>query len=395
MVRKLHIGAGMKNRPNGEDRAASAGKHVLITGGAGFIGGHLTNELISHGYHVRILDSLIPQVHGPGRKRPAYLHKDAELIVGDVRDAVKVKRALVGVDIVYHFAARVGVGQSMYELDEYTSVNSGGTAVLLEQVIQKKIQRLIVASSMSIYGEGLYRTADGRIETPVDRTRSQLTAADWEVRSASGEKLFPVPTPESKIPSLNSVYAISKWDQEQMCLVIGKAYSIPTVALRFFNIYGPHQALSNPYTGVLAIFASRLLNDSAPLVNEDGLQQRDFVSVYDIARACRLALESPIQGQDVFNVGSGNIYTILELAKRVARALGKQHIEPDITHKCRAGDIRHCFADIGHAREVLGYRPQIQLESGLADLAKWLKDQSADDHVVESRAELAQRGLIV
>jgi dTDP-L-rhamnose 4-epimerase len=385
----------MKNRPNGKERAAGTGRHVLITGGAGFLGAHLTNELIDHGYRVRILDSLIPQVHGPGRKRPGYLHPNAELIVGDVRDAAKVKRALAGVDVVYHFAARVGVGQSMYEIDEYTSVNSGGTAMVLEHVIQQRIQRVIVASSMSIYGEGLYRTADGRLETPVDRTRSQLKAGDWEVRSAAGERLSPVPTPETKTPSLNSIYAISKWDQEQMCLVIGRAYAIPTVALRFFNIYGPHQALSNPYTGVLAIFASRLLNDSAPLVNEDGMQQRDFVSVYDIARACRLALESPIQGQESLNIGSGKIYTILELARRVARSLNKHNIDPDVTQKYRAGDIRHCFADIEKARKMLGYNPQVSLESGLADLARWLKDQTADDHVAEARAELAERGLMV
>jgi dTDP-L-rhamnose 4-epimerase len=317
------------------------------------------------------------------------------LIVGDVRDAAKVKRALAGVDVVYHFAARVGVGQSMYEIEEYTSVNSGGTAMVLEHVIQHHIQRVIVASSMSIYGEGLYRTADGRPETPVDRTRAQLRAGDWEVRSAAGERLYPVPTPETKAPSLNSVYAISKWDQEQMCLVIGKAYAIPTVALRFFNIYGPHQALSNPYTGVLAIFASRLLNDCAPLVNEDGMQQRDFVSVYDIARACRLALESPIRRQESFNIGSGKIYTILELAKRVARSLDKHNIEPDVTQKYRAGDIRHCFADIEKARKMLGYNPQVSLESGLADMARWLKDQTADDRVAEARAELAERGLMV
>jgi dTDP-L-rhamnose 4-epimerase len=215
------------------------------------------------------------------------------------------------------------------------------------------------------------------------------------VRSAKGESLFPVATPESKPPSLSSVYALSKWDQEQMCLILGRAYSIPTVALRFFNAYGPYQALSNPYTGVMAIFASRLMNNRAPLVNEDGLQQRDFVSVYDVARICRMAMEAPLEGQHSLNVASGRVITIRELALRAAEALGKPRIRPEITGKYRSGDIRHCFADIAAARELLGWEPQVSLEEGLTDLARWLDGQSAPDRVMESRAELAERGLMV
>lgn len=370
-------------------------KQVLITGGAGFIGSHIAAELIRRGHRVRILDSLIPQVHGPDQQRPAYLHADAELIIGDVRDRTAVQKALRGVNMVFHMAARVGVGQSMYEIDEYTSVNCHGTAVLLEQLVQRPVEKLIVASSMSIYGEGLYRTADGRIEKPAERTLHQLRAGDWEVRSEKGEALFPVATPESKPPSLSSVYAISKWDQEQMCLVLGRAYSLPTVALRFFNAYGPNQALSNPYTGVMAIFASRLMNNRAPLVNEDGLQQRDFISVHDVARMCRMAMETPLEGQYALNVGSGRVITIRELALRAAEALGKPRIRPEITGKYRSGDIRHCFADISAAQRLLGWQPQVALEEGLTDLAQWLEGQSAPDRVMESRAELAERGLMV
>jgi dTDP-L-rhamnose 4-epimerase len=370
-------------------------KHVLITGGAGFIGSHLATELLKHGYRVRVLDNLCPQVHGPERKRPVYLDPEVELQIGDVRDAAAVHRALQGVDSVYHFVAVVGVGQSMYEIAEYTSVNNMGTAVLMEALLKhKKIQRLIVASSMSIYGEGLYKDSQGRICQAVDRTLQQVKVQDWEVRNDAGESLTPVPTPETKPPSLASVYALSKYDQEQMCLMIGKAYQIPTVALRFFNIFGPNQALSNPYTGVLAIFASRLLNNRPPLINEDGDQKRDFVSVYDVARACRLALEVKEADGHVFNIASGNQYTVRELGERIARVLGK-NIDPEITGKYRAGDIRHCFADITKARQVLGYEPRVGLEEGLADLASWLEGQIASDRVAESRKELAARGLMV
>lgn len=369
-------------------------QHVLITGGAGFLGSHLANELLVNGYKVTILDSLCPQVHGPERQPPSYLSADVELQIGDVRDPIAVKRALKDVDAVYHFVASVGVGQSMYEIAEYTSVNNLGTAVLLEALLKKPVHRLIVASSMSLYGEGLYRDPRGEITPGTPRSVEQIKTQDWEVRNGAGEALTPVPTPETKPPSLNSIYALSKYDQEQMCLMIGRAYGIPTVALRFFNIFGPHQALSNPYTGVLAIFASRLLNGRAPLINEDGLQRRDFVSVYDVARACRLALEVPSAAGEVFNVASGQQYTILELASRIAQALGKR-IDPEVTGQYRAGDIRHCFADISKARKVLGFRPLIGLEEGLQDLAAWLEGQIAYDRVAESRNELLARGLML
>jgi dTDP-L-rhamnose 4-epimerase len=367
---------------------------ILITGGAGFIGSHLANELLSQGYSVRILDNLCPQVHGPGRDRPAYLNPAVELHVGDVRDAAAVKKALKNVDAVYHLVAVVGVGQSMYQIVEYTNVNNLGTAVLLEALLKQPVKRLVVASSMSIYGEGLYIDAQGRVHQAADRTLQQIKAQEWEIRSEMGEPLTPVPTPETKPPSLASVYALSKYDQEQMCLMIGRAYQIPTVALRFFNIFGPFQALSNPYTGVLAIFAARLLNGRAPLINEDGFQKRDFVSVYDVARACRLALEVPEADGHVFNIASGNQYTVRELGERIARVLGKE-IQPEITGKYRAGDIRHCFADISKARAILGFQPLIGLEEGLEDLASWLEGQIACDRVSESRNELAARGLMV
>lgn len=370
-------------------------KNVLITGGAGFIGSHLADELLDNGYRVAVLDNLSEQVHGKACKRPPYLHPDVELIIGDVRDPQQVEQALKGVDAVFHYAAMVGVGQSMYEIREYTDVNNIGTAVLLEALVKNPVEKLVVASSMSIYGEGLYRDLNGNIQIGNERKLEQLKKGRWEVYDAHGNVLDARPTPETKTPCLSSVYALSKYDQERLCLMIGKAYNIPTVALRFFNVYGTRQALSNPYTGVLAIFASRLLNDNAPLIFEDGNQKRDFVSVLDVARASRLAMETKEAVNDVFNIGGGNAYTIVEIAEMLAKILRKPHLTPEITGKYRAGDIRHCFSDNSKAKKILGYEPVVTLEEGLFELAEWLEGQSAEDKVAEASNELATRGLTV
>ncbi len=370
-------------------------QHVLITGGAGFIGSHLADELLEHGYRVRALDNLSPQVHGSGGGRPGYLDPHVELVVGDVRDPAAVRRALRGIDVVCHLAAAVGVGQSMYEVAHYTAVNDLGTAILLEALIERPVERLVVASSMSLYGEGLYRTLDGRRTAAPERSLAQLRAAEWEVRDARGTILEPIPTPEDKVPAIASVYALSKYDQERLCLMVGRAYGIPAVALRLFNTYGTRQALSNPYTGVLAIFASRLLNDRPPTIFEDGLQQRDFVAARDVARAFRLAIATPGLDGDVFNVGSGRAITIREVADRMARVMGREYIGAEITGKYRVGDIRHCVADIDHARAVLGYDPRVSFDDGLLELAEWLEGQQADDRVAEASEALATRGLTV
>jgi dTDP-L-rhamnose 4-epimerase len=368
---------------------------VLITGGAGFIGSHVAHEMLRRGCRVRAFDNLSPQVHGPGQKRPSYLDREVELIVADIRDSAALKRALRNIDAVFHFVAAVGVGQSMYQITEYTSINNLGAATLLQVLAEQPVERLIVASSMSIYGEGLYRAADGTVRAATERSVAQLRRGDWEIRDESGEPLIPAPTPETKPPCLASVYALSKYDQERMCLMIGRAYDIPVVALRFFNVYGPYQALSVPYTGVLSNFASRLLNGNAPLIFEDGMQKRDLVSVRDVAHACRLALEvDGAQGQ-VFNIGTGKPYTIRGVAERVAKVLGKRHIEPEIKGKYRAGDIRHCYADIGLAQRVLGFEPSVSLDEGIENLALWLEGQVAEDRGVEAREELAARGLMV
>jgi dTDP-L-rhamnose 4-epimerase len=369
-------------------------RKVLITGGAGFIGSHVADNLLQRGYEVRALDNLSPQVHGPQAGRPQYLNRDVELVIGDVRNPEIIEHALRGIDAVFHFAAAVGVGQSMYELSHYTTTNNIGTAILLEALIARPVDRLVVASSMSVYGEGLYHDGAGAAIAR-ERSAAQLRRGEWEPVGVEGAPLTPVASPETKPPSLASVYALSKYDQERLCLMVGSAYAIPTTALRFFNVYGPRQALSNPYTGVLAIFAARLLNGNRPLIFEDGEQRRDFVNVLDVAECCRLALEVPQASGQVFNVGSGRWVTVNQIARRLADQLGKQHLAPEITRKYRVGDIRHCFADISLARRVLGYAPRIDLEKGIRDLAASLEGQIAADRVAEARRALETRGLTV
>jgi dTDP-L-rhamnose 4-epimerase len=370
---------------------------VLITGGAGFIGSHVCDELLERGYQVRVLDCLDPQIHARRDLRPPYLSRDVELIRGDLRERNVVAKALHRVDRVVHLAAAVGVGQSMYQMARYTSVNDLGTAVLLDALIESPVERLVVASSMSIYGEGCYRDAAGNRVVVSMRGREQLERGEWDALDADGKKLVPVPTPESKVPEVSSVYALNKLVQERMCLIFGDAYRVPTVALRFFNVYGPRQALSNPYTGVLAIFSARLMAGERPAIFEDGQQQRDFVNVHDVARACRLALERPAAAGHVFNIGSGRPVSILEVAEEIADVLNCREIEPDILGKYRAGDIRHCFADIAKARALLGYEPKVTFSRGLKELAEWLANQEVVEPTATQRArdELVERGLVV
>lgn len=370
-------------------------KKILITGGAGFIGSHLADEMLRHGYSVRVLDSLSAHAHGEINARPDHLDPDVELMVGQVEDPDVVNAALDGVDAVYHLAAKMGAGQSMYQICDYTRANNEATSVLLEALVENPVERLVVASSMSVYGEGLYRDRSGVRVPGHARELKQLRDREWDLRLPSGDVLHPVATPETKEPELSSIYALSKFDQERMCLLVGKAYHIPTVALRFFNVYGPRQSLSNPYTGVLTIFASRLLHDLPPSIFEDGAQQRDFVHVRDVAQACRLALEVPAAADQVFNIGSGQHFTVNEVADRLARVLSKEHVGVEITQRYRVGDIRHCFADIARARSVLGYAPNVSFEDGLAELASWLDGQLLINRGEDASEDLTSRGLAV
>jgi dTDP-L-rhamnose 4-epimerase len=367
---------------------------VLVTGGAGFIGSHLTDALLAEGHAVRVFDSLEPQVHGDGAGWPTYLSREAELRRGSLCDPEAVAAALDGVDVVFHQAAAVGVAQSMYEIARYVERNSLAAGRLLEGVVARRdsVRRLVVASSMSIYGEGAYVDADGQPAAPRLRPDAQLEARDWEPRDARGRPLRPIPTPETKPLQPTSVYAVTKRDHEELFLAVGAAYRIPTVALRYFNVYGSRQALSNPYTGVAAIFSSRLLNGNAPLVTEDGLQSRDFVHVSDIVRANLLAMRCPADGGRVFNVGTGKPVTIREVAELLARRLGVA-IRPEISGRFRAGDIRHCFADPRTAERELGFAARVPFEQGVDEVIEWVRTQRAVDRVEKFESELAARGL--
>jgi dTDP-L-rhamnose 4-epimerase len=367
-------------------------KNVLITGGAGFIGRHVAQSLIERGDQVRILDALIEQVH-PQRTRPPELAAEAELVIGDVRDEHAVRRALVGIDQVVHLAAEVGVGQSMYAVERYTSVNDYGTAVLFQQLIEQPVERVVVASSMSIYGEGLYRTQDGALVEDVVRS-ARNPDGSWDPLDELGRPLRPVPTPETKAQGLKSVYAIGKFVQERLTLTLTGQYGMGGSALRLWNAYGPGQALSNPYTGVLAIFASRIANGQPPILFEDGQQRRDFVHVRDVARAFRLALDRPEADGEVFNIGSGVVRTVEEVALAQAAAMGRPDLTPEIAGKARAGDIRHCIPDLTKAQTVLGYQAREDFNDGLAELAEWVARQEAEDRVAEARGELELRGLV-
>ncbi len=373
----------------------SMGRRILITGGAGFIGSHIADRYLAGGWSVRVLDCLDPQVHGSGGLRPAYLDPRVEFLQGNVIDRAAVEGALEDVDVLSHHAACVGVGQSMYEIERYARTNALGAAVVLDVVAagKHKLKKMMVASSMSIYGEGLYRCGTHGDIAGAARSAERLAARQWEVACPfCGSDLEPLPTPETKPIQPSSVYAIHKRDHEELFLVVGRAYGIPTVAFRYFNVYGPRQALSNPYTGVMAIFASRLLNGKPPLVFEDGRQRRDFVSVYDVAEANWMAGTGSAGDGEVMNVASGASVTVLDVAAAMGEALAV-HLSPEVAGKYREGDVRHCFADIGKIKRLLRWEPRRTLLGEAPALAAWVKSQTAVDQVDAARRDLERRGL--
>jgi dTDP-L-rhamnose 4-epimerase len=365
---------------------------TLVTGGAGFIGSHLVRRLVDLGEDVIVLDNLETQVHDG---KPPLLPDSVHFLQGDVGDPDVVDVALDGVDRVVHLAAAVGVGQSMYEIAGYVRKNTQATAVFLERMVARpsRPSRLVVASSMSIYGEGEYVCAEHGHFAPAPRGEVQLLERKWEcLCPACGRDLEPAATREQKPLIPTSVYAVTKRDHEELALVVGGAYGVPTTALRFFNVYGPGQALSNPYTGVAAIFSSRLLNGRPPLVFEDGLQTRDFIHVSDIVEGLLLALGSDAAVGRAINLGTGRRTSVLDVAAALAAGLGVD-VEPEINGQYRAGDIRHCYADTTLAEELLGFRARVSLESGMSELIGWLADQEADDRVAAATGELAAWGL--
>lgn len=369
-------------------------KNVLVTGGAGFIGSHTVDALIERGDRVRVYDNLTPQVHGAGAEKPEFLHADAEFIKGDVRDRDSLNKAVQGMEIIVHDAAEVGVGQSMYAVDQYISTNVQGTGVLWDILVNEKhtVEKVLVASSMSLYGEGgFFCGTHGKVSVPA-RPEQQLKEGKWEVFCPDCQRpMISIPTDEEKELDCTSVYAQSKKDQEVYSLMLGKAHHIPIVAGRYFNCYGPRQSLNNPYTGAAAIFSSCIKNDRPPLIYEDGLQTRDLIHVKDLVRGKLLLLDNAEYG--VYNIGTGKPTSILELVDTLIN-LYKKDLAPNIINKFRNGDIRHCYADISKVRR-LGFEAEISLKDGLQDLAAWGEKQDAVSKVEDAHLQLVEKGLVV
>lgn len=371
-------------------------RHVLITGGMGFIGSFIADELLRRGHRVRIFDSLDPQVH-PAGVPPDYANSEAEFIRGDVRDYDALKKALNGVEVVFHKAAAVGMGQSQYEIKKYVDCNIGGTANLLDLLVNHKnrVEKVVIAASQSSYGEGAYSCQEHGPQRPGLRPLGQLERREWEAKCplCSGD-LAPVPIQEAAERICYAIYAITKMNQEDMVLNIGRTYKIPSVALRYFNVYGPRQSLSNPYTGVTAIFMSRIKNGNSPVIYEDGNQSRDFISVHDVVQANLLAMERSEADYQAFNIGSGSRTSIRQVVEVLAKIFGRADLPPEITQKYRSGDTRHCFADISRARAMLGFDPRVSFEDGMTELVRWAHGAAAVDNFERARAELAHRGLV-
>jgi dTDP-L-rhamnose 4-epimerase len=373
-------------------------RDVLVTGGAGFIGSHLVDALVAREYRVTVLDNLEPQVHRSGTW-PSYANPKVKYVKGDVRDRSVFEPLVLASQAVVHFGAAVSIGQSMYQVDRYVDVNTRGTALLLDILIntKHKVEKVLVASSIGVYGEGAYTCATHGAVAPTIRPEQQLASRDWEQHCPQcGTHVTSIPTPEDKALYRDNIYSMTKYHQEEMVLLIGKTYGIPSVAPRFFNVYGPRQSLSNPYAGVAAIWLSRLLNGKQPVVFEDGGQLRDFVSIHDVVDCLILMLEKPGADYLPVNVGSGQTVTILEIANILRRLLGSS-IEPQITQSGRKFDIRHNTADIARARETLGFAPRVTLDQGFSELIEWARTTPdvAVDFFDKALQELQDKGLLV
>ena len=347
-------------------------KSILVTGGAGFIGSFLVDELIRQGHHVTIFDNLEPQVHHG--KLPDYINQKAKFINGDIRDYELLKKHVVNSEIIFNFASRVGVNQSMYEIKDYIDTNTQGTGNLMHILANENhnVKKVIVASSMTIYGEGSYKCEHCNEEYHnVERTQKQLDNKQWELICPDCQSILsPVPTKETKPLSSKSVYGLTKKYQEELTLQVGKTYGVPSVALRFFNAYGPRQSLNNPYTGVTAIFLNKIKNKKTPLIFEDGLQGRDFVNVKDVIQSCILTMNSNIANYDTFNVGTGNVTSILKIAETLIELLDSS-AKPKIIEKYRKGDIRHCISDISKIKKKLEFEPIINFKEGIKEVIDW------------------------
>jgi len=373
-------------------------KNVLITGGAGFIGAHTADLLLRKGYKVRVLDKLDPQIHQSETIFPPYLSSHVEAIKGDVRNLSDVKKALQGIDYVYHFAAQTGVGQSMYELSHYTDTNITGTTTLIEAIIQGKrpIKKLVLSSSRAVYGEGTHSCVKHGIIYPEARSHKQLVRGQFDLSCPQcGTALQATPTVESRPLKPGSIYALTKMHQEHYCRLAADTYKIPTCILRYFNVFGSQQSLQNPYTGVITVFYNLIKAGKPISLYEKGLPGRDFVHVSDVAQANLLALEQePATNRPVscYNVGSGLEVSIKDVALAIGVACGKT---PELLDKgeYRIGDIKSCYADLGRIQRDLNFTPRVDLQKGVTEFVHWASQQSGSDNYERTVTELKKYGL--
>jgi len=374
-------------------------KNILISGGAGFIGSNLTKKLVSKGYNITILDNLSKQIHGKDQKSELYnsIKEISTFILGDVCNEEDWKKSLKGQDAVIHLAAETGTGQSMYEISRYNDVNILGTSHLLDFLANNKnsVKKLIIASSRSIYGEGKYKCENHGVVYPNDRIVSNMMKGKFDLFcDACGSELNLMPTDENSKIHPSSIYGITKQQQEQMTLLMGRSLGIPAVALRYQNVYGPGQSLSNPYTGILSIFSTRMLNGNDIDIYEDGEESRDFVFIDDVVEATILALEKEEANHQIFNVGSGETTSVSQVANSLKK-LYDSNVNISIGGSFRLGDIRHNYADLNKIKNLLGFTAKFDFQTGISRFADWVKTQGVkEDKYEQSLNELKNKGLI-
>ena len=374
-------------------------QNILITGGAGFIGSQLALRLVSKGHHVRVLDNLAQQIHGSApESSPLYLSilGKVDFIRGSVTNKEDLAKALSGIDTVVHLAAETGTGQSMYAIQHYSDVNIGGTALLLDLIANESlpVTKIIVASSRAIYGEGKYRCAEHGSVYPEARNANDMSSANFEVHCpVCGAVVISEPTDERSMLNPSSVYGVTKLNQEQMVLTVGRALGISAIAFRYQNVYGPGQSLSNPYTGILSIFSTRILNGNGINIFEDGKESRDFVYIDDVVDATMKGIEYATPVVAAFNVGSGVATDVLTIANSLKRLLGKS-VPVEVSGQFRIGDIRHNVADLSGVRAQLGFEPKTFFEKGVTDFVSWVQGEKVQqDNYEGSLAQLRAKGL--
>lgn len=375
-------------------------KNILITGGAGFIGSNLALSLVAKGYSVTVLDILSTQIHGENPELDSSLYKSiigkVNFIKGDIANIEDVKNSILNQDAVIHLAAETGTGQSMYEMEKYSRVNSSGTAVLLDVLINEpnKIKKLVLSSSRAVYGEGKYKNSQNEFFYPDQRSINEMQKGFFKMLNKNGEILSPVGTDEESVLHPVSFYGLTKLQQEQMVKLVCETRSIDYVILRYQNVFGDGQALRNPYTGILSVFSNQILSGKSLNVFEDGLPSRDFIYIDDVVEATIRSLEMATTPKQIINIGTGVSTSVLQVAKLLTY---KYNIETkiNISGNFRIGDIRHNFADLSKMKKLLNFTPKISFEDGLDKFTNWVSSQTIPDNFFEkSLEEMKNKGFL-